>query len=87
MFAAMLGEAWHDGCQPHAHLHTMLGMVIGVEAVVLMMRWAGAQESVKQSINAMGSNLFIVLSGSSTSAARAQQRQCQHANRQRCQRH
>jgi len=46
----------------------MLGMVIGVGSVVLMMAVGqGAQESVKQSINAMGSNLFIVLSGSSTS--------------------
>ncbi|MGZ8257755.1 MAG: ABC transporter permease [Methylotenera sp.] len=48
---------------------TMLGMVIGVGAVVLMMAVGqGAQESVKRSINAMGSNLFIVLSGSFTAS-------------------
>jgi len=46
----------------------MLGMVIGVGSVVLMMSIGqGAEESVKESINSMGSNLFIVLSGSSTS--------------------
>lgn len=69
MFAAMLGEAWHAmGANRMRTFLTMLGMVIGVGAVVLMMAVGqGAQESVKQSINAMGSNLFIVLSGSSTS--------------------
>jgi len=47
---------------------TMLGMVIGVSAVVLMLAVGqGAQESVKRSIDSMGSNLFIVLSGASTS--------------------
>lgn len=39
-------------------------MVIGVSAVVLMMAIGqGAEASVKHSISAMGSNLFIVLSG------------------------
>jgi putative ABC transport system permease protein len=47
---------------------TMLGMVIGVGAVVLMMSVGqGAQYSVQQSIESMGSNMFIVLSGSTTS--------------------
>ena len=47
---------------------TMLGMIIGVAAVVLMMAVGqGAQESVKRSIDSMGSNLFIILSGASTS--------------------
>ncbi|NWG87945.1 MAG: ABC transporter permease [Hydrogenophilaceae bacterium] len=46
----------------------MLGMVIGVAAVVLMLAVGrGAQLTVEQSIASMGSNLFIVLSGSSTS--------------------
>jgi putative ABC transport system permease protein len=69
MFAAMLGEAWRAmGANRMRTFLTMLGMVIGVGSVVLMMAVGqGAQESVKQSINAMGSNLFIVLSGSSTS--------------------
>lgn len=40
-------------------LLTMLGMVIGVGAVVLMMAVGqGAQLAVSQSISAMGSNLF-----------------------------
>jgi len=70
MFGAMLGEAWHAmGANRLRTFLTMLGMVIGVSAVVLMMAIGqGAQESVKQSINAMGSNLFIVLSGSRTTS-------------------
>jgi putative ABC transport system permease protein len=48
-------------------LLTMLGMVIGVGAVVLMMSIGqGAQFAIQQSISAMGSNLFILLSGSSS---------------------
>ena len=48
---------------------TMLGMVIGVGAVVLMMAIGqGAQYAVQQTISTMGSNLFIVLSGSTTTA-------------------
>ncbi|HWT28051.1 MAG TPA: ABC transporter permease [Methylophilaceae bacterium] len=68
MFGAMLGEAWHAmGANRLRTFLTMLGMVIGVGAVVLMMAIGqGAQESVKESINSMGSNLFIVLSGSTT---------------------
>jgi putative ABC transport system permease protein len=47
---------------------TMLGMIIGVGAVVLMLAIGqGAQALVSESIASMGSNLFIVLSGSSTS--------------------
>jgi putative ABC transport system permease protein len=46
---------------------TMLGMVIGVSAVILMLAIGqGAQILVQQTIATMGSNLFIVLSGSST---------------------
>lgn len=46
---------------------TMLGMVIGVAAVVLMMSIGqGAQYAIAQSIDSMGSNLFILLSGSSS---------------------
>ncbi|BBL70802.1 ABC transporter permease [Methylogaea oryzae] len=48
---------------------TMLGMIIGVGAVVLMLAVGqGAQAMVSESIASMGSNLFIVLSGSSTSS-------------------
>jgi putative ABC transport system permease protein len=45
----------------------MLGMVIGVGAVVIMMAIGqGAQYAVQQTISTMGSNLYIVLSGSFT---------------------
>jgi putative ABC transport system permease protein len=65
MFSAMLGEAWHAmGANRLRTFLTMLGMVIGVGAVVLMMAIGqGAEASVKRSISAMGSNLFVVLSG------------------------
>jgi len=66
MFTAMLGEAWHAmGANRLRTFLTMLGMMIGVGAVVLMMAIGeGAQQSIKKSINSMGSNLFVVLSGS-----------------------
>ncbi|MCB1962580.1 MAG: ABC transporter permease [Rhodocyclaceae bacterium] len=42
----------------------MLGMIIGVGAVVLMLAiGSGASERVRESIDALGSDLFIVLSG------------------------
>jgi putative ABC transport system permease protein len=47
---------------------TMLGMMIGVAAVIMMLAIGeGAQFMVDQSIASMGSNLFIILSGSTTS--------------------
>jgi len=70
MFGAMLGEAWHAmGANRLRTFLTMLGMMIGVGAVVIMMAVGqGAQYAVMLSINAMGSNLFIVLSGAPTSS-------------------
>jgi len=64
----MLGEAWHAmGANRLRTFLTMLGMVIGVSAVVLMMAIGqGAEAAVKRSISAMGSNLFVVLSGPPT---------------------
>jgi putative ABC transport system permease protein len=66
MIFEMLGEAWRAmGANRLRTFLTMLGMVIGVAAVVLMMSIGqGAQYAIKQSIEAMGSNLFILLSGS-----------------------
>ncbi len=66
MMFEMLGEAWRAmGANRMRTFLTMLGMVIGVGAVVLMMSIGqGAQYAIKQSISAMGSNLFILLSGS-----------------------
>ncbi len=68
MLFAMLGEAWRAmGANRLRTLLTMLGMVIGVGAVVLMMSIGqGAQYAIKQSIAAMGSNLFVLLSGHTT---------------------
>jgi len=46
---------------------TMLGMVIGVGAVILMLAIGqGAQFVVKQTIATLGSNLFIVMSGTTS---------------------
>jgi putative ABC transport system permease protein len=69
MIGAMLGEAWSAmGANRLRTFLTMLGMVIGVGAVVLMMAIGrGAQKDVEDSIASMGSNLFIILSGSTTS--------------------
>ena len=69
MLKAMLGEAWLAmGANRLRTALTMLGMVIGVGAVVIMMAIGqGAQYAVQQTISTMGSNLFIVLSGSSSS--------------------
>ncbi len=68
MTLAMLGEAWRAmGSNRLRTFLTMLGMVIGVGAVVLMMSIGqGAQYGIKQTIASMGSNLFILLSGSTT---------------------
>ncbi|MBI5438990.1 MAG: ABC transporter permease [Nitrosomonadales bacterium] len=69
MIFAMLGEAWRAmGANRLRTLLTMLGMVIGVGAVVLMMSIGqGAQYAIKQTISAMGSNLFVLLSGNTSS--------------------
>ena len=66
----MLSEAWHAmGANRLRTFLTMLGMVIGVGAVVLMMAIGeGAQQSIKRSIDSMGSNLFVILSGSSSTS-------------------
>ncbi len=65
MLGAMLHEAWRAmGANRLRTLLTMLGMVIGVGAVVMMMAIGqGAQYAVAQTISSMGSNIFVVLSG------------------------
>jgi putative ABC transport system permease protein len=69
MIAPLLVEAWHSlRANRTRSVLTMLGMVIGVAAVILMVAIGqGAQQAVDDSIASMGSNLFIVLSGSATS--------------------
>ncbi len=70
MLGAMLGEAWHAmGANRMRTILTMLGMVIGVGSVVIMMAIGqGAQYAVAQTISTMGSNLYIVISGSTSAA-------------------
>jgi putative ABC transport system permease protein len=70
MLRAMFGEAWLAmGANRLRTALTMLGMVIGVGAVVIMLAIGqGAQYAVQQTISTMGSNLFIVLSGSFTAS-------------------
>lgn len=69
MIMLMLNEAWRAmNANRLRTLLTMLGMVIGVGAVIIMSAvGAGTQIKVQEAIDSMGSNLFIVLAGSTTS--------------------
>jgi putative ABC transport system permease protein len=69
MVFAMLSEAWQAmGANRLRTFLTMLGMIIGVGAVILMLAIGqGVRQQVESSIASMGSNLFIILSGSTTS--------------------
>jgi len=50
-------------------LLTMLGMIIGVGAVIVMLAIGeGAQETIKESINSLGSNILILTPGSYNSS-------------------
>ena len=50
-------------------LLTMLGIIIGVAAVIVMIAvGAGAQQRVQEQIASLGSNLLLILSGSSTAS-------------------
>ncbi|MFO1319369.1 MAG: ABC transporter permease [Burkholderiales bacterium] len=64
MIGAILAEAWRAmGANRLRTFLTMLGMIIGVGAVVLMLAIGqGAQVIMKQTIATLGSNLFVVLS-------------------------
>ncbi len=68
MILPMLSEAWAAmGANRLRTFLTMLGMIIGVGAVILMLAIGqGVRQQVQASIAAMGSNLFIILSGSTT---------------------
>jgi len=67
MFKLMFMEAWSSLMANRTRSFlTMLGMIIGVGAVILMMSFGqGVKSTVEESIQSMGSNLFIILSGSS----------------------
>ncbi|HKB60148.1 MAG TPA: ABC transporter permease [Gallionellaceae bacterium] len=69
MVFAMLSEAWQAmNANRMRTFLTMLGMIIGVGAVILMLAIGqGVRQKVESTIASMGSNLFIVLSGSTTS--------------------
>jgi putative ABC transport system permease protein len=50
-------------------LLTMLGIIIGVGAVIVMLAvGAGAQQRVQEQITSLGSNLLLIVSGSTTSS-------------------
>jgi putative ABC transport system permease protein len=70
MIGPMLAEAVQAlGANRLRTFLTTLGMVIGVAAVIVMLAvGSGAQKSVRDSIESMGSNLFIVLAGSPSTA-------------------
>ena len=66
---AIIGEALHALRLNRLRTGlTMLGMIIGVAAVVLMLSIGqGAQTKINQSIASMGSNLFLVVPGATSS--------------------
>ena len=70
MILAILRESWLAmGANKLRTFLTMLGMVIGVGAVILMLAIGqGAQVVVKQTIATLGSNLFFVMSSFSTTS-------------------
>lgn len=72
IFTSLLETAWHALTTHRMRSFlTMLGMVIGVAAVILMLAIGqGAQAMVRSSIESMGSNLFIIMSGAVSSGAR-----------------
>jgi putative ABC transport system permease protein len=66
---SIIREAWRSlGANKLRTALTMLGMVIGVAAVVLMLAvGTGAQNQVNRAVTSMGSNLLVILSGSTSS--------------------
>ncbi|BCW88518.1 Macrolide export ATP-binding/permease protein MacB [Alphaproteobacteria bacterium SO-S41] len=71
MIGPMLAEAWSAlAANRLRSILTMLGMVIGVGAVITMLSVGeGTKAQVQATIASMGSNLFIVQSGSAQSGA------------------
>ncbi len=65
MIASMLFEAWSALVANRLRsMLTMLGMIIGVAAVILMLAiGGGVQKQVQASISGLGSNLLIVTAG------------------------
>ena len=69
MIVTMLAEAWSALVANRLRsVLTMLGMIIGVAAVILMLAiGGGVQKQVSESIAGLGSNLLIVTAGSGRS--------------------
>ncbi len=69
MIGTMLAEAWSALIANRLRsVLTMLGMIIGVAAVILMLAiGGGVQKQVSESIAGLGSNLLIVTAGSGRS--------------------
>ena len=69
MIVTMLAEAWSALIANRLRsVLTMLGMIIGVAAVILMLAiGGGVQKQVSESIAGLGSNLLIVTAGSGRS--------------------
>jgi putative ABC transport system permease protein len=65
MIATMLAEAWSALIANRLRsILTMLGMIIGVAAVILMLAiGGGVQKQVSDSISGLGSNMLIVTAG------------------------
>ena len=67
LLAVVLEAARSLGANKLRTALTMLGMVIGVAAVVLMLAvGSGAQNQVNRAVSSMGSNLLVILSGSTS---------------------
>nr|HPR07007.1 ABC transporter permease [Denitromonas sp.] len=68
MNPALIPEAVRAlGAHPLRTLLAMLGMIIGVGAVVLMLAIGdGARAKVQETIDSLGSDLFVVVSGAPT---------------------
>jgi putative ABC transport system permease protein len=69
ILGSLFETAWHAlATHRMRSFLTMLGMMIGVAAVILMLAIGqGAQAMVRGAIESMGSNLFIIMSGATTS--------------------
>jgi len=69
VIVTMLAEAWSALIANRLRsVLTMLGMIIGVAAVILMLAiGGGVQKQVSESIAGLGSNLLIVTAGSGRS--------------------
>ena len=68
IFTSLFETAWHALTTHRMRSFlTMLGMMIGVAAVILMLAIGqGAQAMVRGAIESMGSNLLIIMSGATT---------------------